>query len=61
MDRLKALATALQHSATAGYIAAVCLHGGTMEARAVHPRGTVVLLRLPLLPEQPDRRPEEGQ
>ena len=36
-------------------------HGGTMEARAVHPRGTVVLLRLPLLPEQPDRRPEEGE
>ncbi|MBA3637732.1 MAG: HAMP domain-containing histidine kinase [Acidobacteriota bacterium] len=36
-------------------------HGGTMEARAVHPRGTVVLLRLPLLPEQPDRQPEAGQ
>jgi two-component system sensor histidine kinase VicK len=36
-------------------------HGGTMEARAVHPHGTVVLLRLPLLPEQPDRQPEEGQ
>ncbi len=36
-------------------------HGGTMEARPVHPRGTIVLLRLPLLPEQPDRRPEEGQ